>query len=399
MSAPTSEQAELTGSGERFPDTAPEPATSPELTAPSPPQELEFGQAAAPTVKRRLVALDAWRGMTILLMLLVNNVSLGQYTPAQLVHASWDGGLTLTDLVFPWFLFCAGASIPFSLGRRTESRWWPNQDTIIKLFQRAIPLYLVGALLTSVENKSLIWGLGVLQLIALASLCAGLFARFPSLWRLGVALGLLLVYRFFLLSAPFSETENAVQQLNDLFLSGIGLRGLTSVIPATALVLLGSVAAQPLRDKKREVPLLLALGVALTAAGWLTADSLGFNKAVWTPSYILYSAGLGTLGMLAFYLIGDTRRGQFAWLLSPFTVAGRNSLWAYVFPILLKLWILNIWQVNWTGQQRSILASLLTLAQRQFGVQGGGWLYTLGYVGAVWLALWVLARRNFIWKL
>lgn len=345
------------------------------------------------------MALDAWRGVTILLMLLVNNVSLGQYTPAQLVHATWDGGLTLTDLVFPWFLFCAGASIPFSLGKRTDERWWPDRDTVFKLFQRAMPLYLVGALLTSVENTTLIWGLGVLQLIALASLCAGLFARFPALWRLGTSLALLLGYRLFLISAPFNETENAVQQLNDLFLSGIGLRGLTSVIPATALVLLGSVAAQPLRDKKREVPLLLALGVVLTAAGWLLADSLGFNKAVWTPCYILYCAGLGTLGMLAFYLIGDTRRGQSAWLLSPFTVAGRNSLFAYVFPILLKLWILSVWQVNWTGQRQSILASLLTLAQRQFGAQGGGWVYTLGYVGAFWLLLWVLSRRGFIWKL
>ena len=306
-------------------------------------------QVRAPT--RRLVALDAWRGLTILLMLLVNNVSLGRYTPDQLVHAPWGGGLTLTDLVFPWFLYCAGASIPFSLGQRAgnEGSWWPERSTVFKLFQRAVPLYLVGALLTSVENQAPTLGLGVLQLIALASLCAGLLARFPARGRLGVALGLLLVYRLFLLSAPFSETDNAVARLNAMFLNDFGLRGVTSVVPATALVLLGSVAAQPLKNRRREVPLLLAFGAALALGGWGLADTLGFNKAVWTPAYILYSAGLGTLGMLAFYLIGDARRGQFAWLLSPFTVAGRNSLLAYVFPILLKLWILAVWQVNWTG--------------------------------------------------
>ncbi len=356
-------------------------------------------QVRAPT--RRLVALDAWRGLTILLMLLVNNVSLGRYTPGQLVHAPWGGGLTLTDLVFPWFLYCAGASIPFSLGKRAgdEHGWWPERSTVLKLFQRAVPLYLVGALLTSVENQAPTLGLGVLQLIALASLCAGLLARFPARWRLGVALGLLLVYRLFLLSAPFSETDNAVARLNAMFLNDFGLRGVTSVVPATALVLLGSVAAQPLKDRRREVPLLLAFGAALALGGWGLADALGFNKAVWTPAYILYSAGLGTLGMLAFYLIGDTRRGQFAWLLSPFTVAGRNSLLAYVFPILLKLWILAVWQVNWTGTSQSILGALLTLAQRSLGVQAGGWVYSLGYVGAFWLGLWVLARRGLIWKL
>ncbi len=239
----------------------------------------------------------------------------------------------------------------------------------------------------------------MLQLIALASLCAGLLARLPARWRLGTALALLLGYRLFLLSAPFTETDNAVQRLNALLLSGVGLRGLTSVVPATALVLLGSVAAQPLKNRARELPLLLAFGAALTFSGWLLADTLGYNKSVWTPCYVLYSAGLGTLGLMAFYLVGDTRRGQLSWLLSPLTVAGRNSLFAYVFPILLKLWILSVWQVNWTGQRQSILAALLTLAQRQFGVQAGGWLYSLGYVGAFWTVLWVLARRGFIWKL
>ena len=60
------------------------------------------------------MALDGWRGLTIVLMILVNNVSLGHFTPPQLVHAAWHGGLTPTDLVFPWFLFCAGAALPFS---------------------------------------------------------------------------------------------------------------------------------------------------------------------------------------------------------------------------------------------------------------------------------------------
>ena len=390
MSAPT---GEVTG---KVIGEVAGPASEQQPARPAYAQATPQGTASAP---RRLVALDAWRGITILLMLLVNNVSLGRFTPSQLVHARWGGGLTLTDLVFPWFLFCAGAALPFSLGNAPAAGWWPDRRTVLKLFQRAVPLYLVGALLSSVEIKAPTLGLGVLQLIALASLCAGLLARLPTRWRLGMALVLLVAYRLFLLSAPFSETDNAVQRLNILVLNDFGLRGLTSVIPATALVLLGSVAAQPLRNRLREWPLLLSLGAALSLVGWLAADALGFNKVVWTPAYILYSAGLGTLGMLALYLIGDTRRGRLAWLLSPLTVAGRNSLFAYVVPILIKLWILGVWQVNWTGKSQSILAALLSLAQQHLGAQAGGWLYTLGYVGAVWLVLWVLARRGFIWKL
>ena len=46
------------------------------------------------------------------------------------------------------------------------------------------------------------------------------------------------------------------------------------------------------------MPLLLGLATALTLSGWLFTDALGFNKTVWTPCYVLYSAGLATFGLL-----------------------------------------------------------------------------------------------------
>lgn len=470
MSAPASEQQQST-------------ASASELLA-VPAQDQTAGQTRSASPTRRLVALDAWRGLTIVLMLLVNNVALGEFTPAELVHAPWGGGLSLTDLVFPWFLFCAGAALPFSLGKVVGGKvvggsgsvgsvsvgsappsWWPNWSTVRKLVARAAALYLVGALLTSVANQAPSLGLGVLQLIALASLGAGLLARWPLAWRwrLGAALGLLAAYQVFLLSAPFTETDNAVTRLNTLLLSDLGLRGLSSVLPVTALALLGSVAAEflkvefskahsakaqasetqspktqspevqspnirlleappedaqradrvaPISEQSttdraaahrvtvdRALPLLLGLGAALSLGGWLLSGVMGYNKTVWTPAYVLYSAGLGTLGLLAFYLIADARGGRRSALLGPLAIAGRNSLFAYTAPILLKSWVLTVWKVNWTGEPLSILDSLLSLSRRGLGVQVGGWLYSLGYVAAVWLVLWLLARRGWTWKL
>ncbi|GBF04257.1 hypothetical protein DAERI_010429 [Deinococcus aerius] len=120
----------------------------------------------------RLTAFDAWRGLTVLLMLLVNNVALGSHMPAQLVHAPF-GGMTLTDLVFPWFLFCAGAALPFSLAAmpRAGVTGWAR---VRRSLERAVLLYLVGAFLTSVTLGAFDLGLGVLQLIALATLGAAL---------------------------------------------------------------------------------------------------------------------------------------------------------------------------------------------------------------------------------
>ncbi|AIZ45340.1 hypothetical protein QR90_09890 [Deinococcus radiopugnans] len=373
------------------------------------PAEAQTDSGALQKVRvARLTALDAWRGLTVLLMLLVNNVALGGRTPYQLVHAPF-GGLTLTDLVFPWFLLCAGAALPFSLAAMTRSgvTGWLR---VRRLLTRAALLYLAGAFLTSVTLRAPTLGLGVLQLIALATLCAALLGDLRGRWQAGVAAALLLGYAAFLtLTAhPWglgivSETHNPVQMVNDMVLSPIGLRGLISVIPTTALVLLGALAAWPLQQRDARAPLkLLGLGLALSVVGfgWAASGHLPFSKALWTPPYILYSAGLGILGMLAFWLIADSGRVRFGCrLLAPLTIPGRNALAGYMLPILIKFWILLQWQVNWTGRSQSMLASLLELSRTHLGGFAGGLVYTLGYVLAVWLGLAWLARRGLIWKL
>jgi predicted acyltransferase len=76
-----------------------------------------------PVVKTRLVSLDAFRGITIWFMMLVNH-SGGSW--AVLNHAFWDG-VTIADFVMPFFLFIVGASIALSMSKavelKTETKW------------------------------------------------------------------------------------------------------------------------------------------------------------------------------------------------------------------------------------------------------------------------------------
>jgi predicted acyltransferase len=68
-------------------------------------------------VSNRVLSVDVLRGLTIALMILVNDPGDWSHTYTQLDHAAWNG-FTLTDLVFPNFLFMVGASIIFSLQSR-----------------------------------------------------------------------------------------------------------------------------------------------------------------------------------------------------------------------------------------------------------------------------------------
>ena len=79
-------------------------------------------EPAKPPAKKRLVSLDTFRGISLALMVFVNFGG-GDYWFFE--HAPWDG-LTMADLMMPWFLFMAGVSIRFGIKsrlKRAPSKW------------------------------------------------------------------------------------------------------------------------------------------------------------------------------------------------------------------------------------------------------------------------------------
>ena len=93
---------------------------------------------------KRYVSLDILRGLTVAMMIVVNNPGSWSKMYPMLSHAKWNG-CTPCDLVFPFFLFCVGVSMAFALSR------YESLDTgaLKKIFKRGGLLYLVGLLLTA----------------------------------------------------------------------------------------------------------------------------------------------------------------------------------------------------------------------------------------------------------
>ncbi|HEV2292586.1 MAG TPA: DUF5009 domain-containing protein [Tepidisphaeraceae bacterium] len=101
-----------------------------------------------PIKAERLASLDIFRGMTIAAMLLVNNPAgwgeKFQYAPLR--HADWHGW-TMTDLVFPFFLFIVGVAIPFSSAKRSAMETMTRGQMLVGVWTRALSLILLGLLL------------------------------------------------------------------------------------------------------------------------------------------------------------------------------------------------------------------------------------------------------------
>lgn len=122
------------------------------MTNPSGPTSVV--SAAPATVKERLTGLDAFRGFDILTMVFVNYIAGMKAIPFILRHASAEmDTFTLTDVVFPGFLFIVGVSIPLALAKR-QAEGRTGLALVGHVLVRTLALLFLGVLLVNEDRFS-----------------------------------------------------------------------------------------------------------------------------------------------------------------------------------------------------------------------------------------------------
>src|SRR5262245_47674898 len=147
-------------------------------------------------MRERLKALDAFRGLTIAGMLLVNNPGTWSAIYPPLEHAPWHGW-TPTDLIFPFFVFIVGVTTHLSLSAR-ERQGASGSEITRQILRRGGLIVLLGLLLHAFPYFpwSRIANLrfpGVLQRIGVCYIAAALLARGRSNREVGQVTAMLLV--------------------------------------------------------------------------------------------------------------------------------------------------------------------------------------------------------------
>jgi predicted acyltransferase len=324
-----------------------------------------------PSASNRVLSVDVLRGLTIALMILVNDPGDWSHTYSQLDHAPWNG-FTLTDFVFPNFLFLVGASIVFSLQSRI-ARGESKRTLALHMFRRALTLFAIKMFLSAFPHFHLthLRLYGVLTRIALCYLAAGLLClavwntRYRARTLLGITAALLVGYWILMrfvpvpglglaslhdaipthaipildpdrnLAAWLDRGVNAFTQrwlhTGSLYNQTRDPEGLLSTLPAIATTLIGCITALWLR---RPVPLIPSLSLVALPPAWmpqktfqqqtmsgLILASLGcqlvghvwnytfpINKNLWTSSYVFFAASLSICLLALCYRLIDTRR-------------------------------------------------------------------------------------------
>ncbi len=294
-------------------------------------------------MKDRIVSVDIFRGLTIALMILVNTPGTWEFVYPPLRHADWHG-YTPTDLVFPFFLFIVGTSIVFAYNNKIA-----NAATYKKISIRTLKLIGLGLFLGAftisfpfIKEFDQIRFPGVLQRIGVVFFFAAvLFLNFNWKALIGICLAILVGYWVWLGYIPllgevptFDRAPNNWANYLDVQVFGshnykedYDPEGLLSTLPSIASSLLGIFTGLILISKRaKKEMVLLGLGVLMLLVGYLWDMTFPINKAIWSSSFVLVTAGWANIFLALIYFLTDVKGIQFG---SIFRYMGSNAITLY----------------------------------------------------------------------
>jgi predicted acyltransferase len=345
-------------------------------------------------------------------MIIVNTPGSWNFVYTPLKHASWEG-CTPTDLVFPFFVFIVGLSMVFSFSRIAGQ---DKSKIALKILRRTALIFLVGLFLNWFpfyqKNIADLRIMGVLQKIALSYGGAAFIILYAKKSWLPYITGVILLGYWALLyflggDIPYSLENNIVRTLDLQIIGeshlygGFGLpfdpEGLVSSIPSIGTVLLGYIFGRRILETETKTRLVQEYaigGIILVGAGLLWGMVFPIIKALWTSSYVLYTAGLALLVFaILIYIIDILNLKKWAY---PFRVFGLNPLFSYALSGLVFRLFIYVFKFNDTNPYPWSFSNIF---QPTFGDHLGSLLQAITYMSLIWFFAWLLYRKKIVIKL
>ncbi|MDA3929861.1 MAG: DUF5009 domain-containing protein [Prolixibacteraceae bacterium] len=358
---------------------------------------------------KRLLSLDTLRGVTIAGMILVNVPGSWSHIYKPFRHAEFNG-LSIADLVFPFFLFIVGASIVLALGKRFYHKV-PKPELLKKVLYRTIVIFVLGIFLNwlSDDFSFPLRIAGVLQRIAFCYLAVSLLYIYTTkLFLIGTTLFLLIGYWILTIFIPipgeglvFTPEMNWTAWVDGRLLPGkmyFGAwdpEGILSTLPAIASTLTGMLATifiNQFSEMKKKIVFLSIFGSSLVFAGLLLAFSFPINKNVWSSSFVLVTSGLASIIWSVFIYVVDLSEREKG--TNPGIIFGANAIAAYVLHYLLA-YPLGRWQIG----KQSIQGYFMDFCSSFMAIELASLIWAVLFVFLCYLPIWILYRKKIFIKI
>ena len=376
---------------------------------------------AGQTTTDRVVSIDVFRGITMAVMIFVNDLHSVHGLSRWTYHMPRDvDAMTYVDMVYPTFLFIVGMALPLAIAQRLKKdaslpRLW--QHILLRAFALVVlgliianadlvdaarthlsgslwgMLALLGGILTWMAyprtRPSVAWSLRGLG-IALLAVMFALFRRAGGHWIdfsypeiLGligltyVSVCLLYVPTRRVAWAPLAWFV-ALVALNCAFCAHLLVLHVpmyvfpwdNGAMPSivTAGVVVSGFFLGPNRPSSTGRRIALALGfAAATAVAGLLLRPLGISKIRATPTWALWSIAAASAIFALLYWVCDLRKWtRWAWIFRP---AGSNTLLTYLLPDMYVYlasmfgfaWVLEQWNHGASGVLRCVVFTVFIL--------------------------------------
>jgi heparan-alpha-glucosaminide N-acetyltransferase len=431
------------------PPAPPEPRLLPAVPNESLVPRAEPSRGPSAFKAGRLVSLDAYRGFIMLVMASGGlaipavashfpNSRLWQTLAFNTDHVPWVG-CSFWDLIQPSFMFMVGVAMPYSFASR-KARGDSATKRGLHVVWRSLLLVLLGIFLSSNGSpRTNFTFVNVLTQIGLGYglvyLLLGRGVRIQAAAFAGILVAYWLLFLVWPLPGPdfdyravgwdhwqglsgwfahWDKNTNAAAAFDTWFLNlfppvkpnapfrfNPGGYQTLNFVPSMATMLLGLMAGEMLRSPRTSAEKLLILVLAAAgclALGWLSGELVcPIVKRIWTPSWVLYSAGWTFALLASFYAALDLKRGP-TWWAFPLVVVGMNSIAMYCMAQLIKGWVSR----TLTTHFAPVTGPVEVVLHDRFGLEAFSGVYnpiaqSAAVLAVLWLiCLWMYRRGIFL---
>ena len=284
-----------------------------------------------PNQNRRILSIDVFKGLTILLMVFLNTFHPYNDVPAWSKHAG-EYGLTYVDLVAPFFVFMLALNMKISYKRRVEK--FGKKRAILRFIRRFLIFIGIGLVLTIyIDYNGFYFRWGTLQVLGFSGLMVLPLLELKPIVKLTFAIIFMVLHQLFLLTPASVIIYESVEG------------GILAVLSWGSMMILSSFLAEGLGKGKEHLKHYFFYGgLICLLIGIGTGFVLGVSRTYISLPYILISVGVASLLYYLLYFIFEESGINYNFIKKEriFSVVGKNAFIFYLIHMLIAYMIYMI---------------------------------------------------------